>query len=108
MAGSSCRRKTIRDIGPDVVRFLQLLLQKIAGKILVIWDGASIQKCKVIKAFLKKGGSKRIQIERLPGYAPELNPQEGVWNLREASSNLRMFVVLICNRFDRNSLTFLR
>jgi len=67
--------------GPDVVRFLQLLLQKIAGKILVIWDGASIHKSKVIKEFLKKGGSQRIQIERLPAYAPELNPQEGVWNL---------------------------
>lgn len=67
--------------GPDVVRFLQLLLQKIEGKILVIWDGASIHKSKFIKAFLKKGGSKRIQIEHLPAYAPELNPQEGVWNL---------------------------
>ena len=31
--------------------------------------------------FLAKGGAKRIRIERLPGYAPELNPQEGVWNL---------------------------
>ena len=67
--------------GPDVVRFLQLLLREIEGKILVIWDGASIHKSKVIKEFLKKGGAKRIQIERLPAYAPELNPQEGVWNL---------------------------
>ncbi len=23
----------------------------------------------------------RVHLERLPGYAPELNPQEGVWNL---------------------------
>jgi transposase len=67
--------------GPDVVRFLQLLLREIPGKILVIWDGASIHKSKVIKDFLKKGRAKRIQIERLPAYAPELNPQEGVWNL---------------------------
>jgi transposase len=67
--------------GPDVVRFLQLLLREIPGKILVIWDGASIHKSLVIKDFLKKGGAKRIQIERLPAYAPELNPQEGVWNL---------------------------
>jgi len=67
--------------GPDVVRFLQLLLQKIPGKIMVIWDGASIHRCQVIKDFLAKGGAKRIHLERLPGYAPELNPQEGVWNL---------------------------
>jgi transposase len=67
--------------GPDVVRFLQLLLREIAGNILVIWDGASIHRCQAIKDFLAKGGAKRIRLERLPGYAPELNPQEGVWNL---------------------------
>lgn len=67
--------------GPDVVRFLQLLLREVAGKILVIWDGASIHRGQAVKDFLKKGGAKRIHIERLPGYAPELNPQEGVWNL---------------------------
>lgn len=67
--------------GPDVVRFLQLLLREIPGKLLVIWDGATIHRCQAIKDFLSKGGAKRIHLERLPGYAPELNPQEGVWNL---------------------------
>ena len=69
------------DIGPDVVRFLQLLLREIPGDLLVIWDGASIHRSQPIKDFLTKGGAKRIHLERLPGYAPELNPQEGVWNL---------------------------
>ncbi len=27
-----------------------------------------------------EGGAKRIQLESLPGYAPELNPDEGIWN----------------------------
>jgi transposase len=67
--------------GPDVVRFLQLLLREIAGNLLVIWDGASIHRSQPVKDFLIKGGAKRIHLERLPGYAPELNPQEGVWNL---------------------------
>ncbi len=67
--------------GPDVVRFLQGLLRKIPGKLLIIWDGATIHRCQVIKNFLTQGGAKRIHLERLPGYAPELNPQEGVWNL---------------------------
>jgi transposase len=67
--------------GPDVVRFLQRLLRKIPGKLLIIWDGASIHRSQVVKEFLTKGGAKRIHLERLPGYAPELNPQEGVWNL---------------------------
>ena len=67
--------------GPDVVHFLRLLLREIPGKLLIIWDGASIHRCQAIKDFLAKGGAKRIHLERLPGYAPELNPQEGVWNL---------------------------
>ncbi len=65
----------------DVVRFLRLLLRKISGKLLVIWDGAPIHRARVIKDFLKRGAAKRLHLERLPGYAPDLNPQEGVWNL---------------------------
>jgi len=65
----------------DVVAFLRLLLRKIPGKLLVIWDGASIHRAKVIKAFLAAGAARRLHLERLPGYAPDLNPQEGVWNL---------------------------
>jgi transposase len=65
----------------DVVRFLRLLMRRISGKLLVIWDGAPIHRAKVIKDFLKRGAAKRLHLERLPGYAPELNPQEGVWNL---------------------------
>jgi transposase len=67
--------------GPDVIRFLQLLLREIRGKILVIWDGASIHRCEAIKNFTSKGGAHRLHLERLPAYAPELNPQEGIWNL---------------------------
>ena len=67
--------------GPDVVRFLQVLTREIPGKLLVIWDGAPIHRCQAVKDYLAKGGAKRIHLERLPAYAPELNPQEGVWNL---------------------------
>lgn len=67
--------------GPDVVRFLQLLTREIPGKLLVIWDGAPIHRSRVVKDFLRKGGAKRIHLEQLPAYAPELNPQEEVWNL---------------------------
>jgi hypothetical protein len=53
----------------DVVRFLHLLLRKISGKLLVIWDGSPIHRAKEIKAFLKRGAAKRLYLERLPGYA---------------------------------------
>ena len=66
--------------GPDVVWFLKHALRQIPGKLLVIWDGSPIHRSKVVKEFLKSGGaSSRLQLERLPGYAPELNPDEGIW-----------------------------
>ena len=65
----------------DVVRFLRLLLRKLPGKLLVIWDGSPIHRSQTIKDFLARGAAKRMHLERLPGYAPELNPQEGIWNL---------------------------
>jgi transposase len=65
---------------PDVVRFLRVLLRKIRGKVLVIWDGAPIHRGQPIKDFLRRGAAKRLHLEQLPGYAPELNPDEGIWN----------------------------
>lgn len=65
----------------DVVRFLRMLLRKIAGPLLVIWDGSPIHRAEVVKQFLSSPMGKQVHLERLPGYAPELNPQEQVWNL---------------------------
>ena len=65
--------------GPDVVRFLRHALRQIPGKLLVIWDGSSIHRSRVVKEFLKGGAASRLKLEQLPGYAPELNPDEGVW-----------------------------
>jgi transposase len=65
----------------DVVRFLRLLLRKIPGKLLVIWDGSPIHRAQVVKDLLARGAAKRMHLERLPGYAPDLNPEEGIWNL---------------------------
>jgi transposase len=33
-----------------------------------------------IKDFLRRGAAQRLHLEHLPGYAPDLNPAEGVWN----------------------------
>ena len=66
--------------GPDIVAFLQQRLRQIPGKLLVIWDGASIHRCQAVKDFLAHGAAKRLHLARLPAYAPDLNPDEGVWN----------------------------
>ena len=65
--------------GPDAIRFLEQLLAQIPGKLLVIWDGAPIHRSRAVKEWLAQGAVSRIQLEQLPGYAPELNPDEGVW-----------------------------
>lgn len=64
----------------DVVRFLCHLHRHIRGKVLVLWDGAPIHRSRVIKEFLADGAAAWLQLEPLPAYAPELNPDEGVWH----------------------------
>ena len=67
--------------GPAIVAFLRQLLRQVRGKLLVIWDGALIHRCRAVKDFLTGGAAARLRLEQLPGYAPELNADEGVWNL---------------------------
>lgn len=63
----------------DVVAFLEHLLREVPGRIVIIWDGAPIHRSQVIKEFLAHGAAQRVHVERLPAYAPELNPGEGLW-----------------------------
>ena len=65
--------------GAQSVRFLQHLQRYIAKRLLVIWDGSPIHRSKVVKTYLAQGGASAIHLERLPPYAPELNPDEAVW-----------------------------
>lgn len=67
--------------GPAVVAFLRQLLRQVRGKLLVVWDGAPIHHCHPVKHFLAAAATRRLHLERLPGYAPDLNAGEGVWNL---------------------------
>jgi transposase len=63
----------------DVVAFLEHLLREVPGRIVIIWDGAPIHRSHTIREFLTNGASQRLHLERLPAYAPELNPGEGLW-----------------------------
>jgi len=65
--------------GVEVVRFLKHLERCLPGPVIVIWDGAPIHWNRAVKAFLAAGHAARIELVSLPGYAPELNPNEGVW-----------------------------
>ena len=63
----------------DVVAFLEHLLREVPGRMIIIWDGAPIHRSQGIKTFLANGAAQRMHLERLPAYAPELNPGEGLW-----------------------------
>jgi transposase len=62
----------------DVVAFLRQLKQQLGGPFTVIWDGSNTHsRSRLVRAYLAKHPA--IVAETLPGYAPDLNPDEGVW-----------------------------
>jgi transposase len=63
----------------EVVAFLEHLRREVSGRMVLIWDGAPIHRSHVIQEFLANGAAQRLHLERLPAYAPELNPGEGRW-----------------------------
>ena len=66
--------------GADIVRFLRQVLRQVPGKLLIIWDGAPIHRGQAVQRFLGTKAGRRIWLERLPSYAPELNAAEGIWH----------------------------
>lgn len=65
--------------GVDSIHFLKHLHSQTDRNLLVIWDGSPIHRSKEVKMFLANGAAKQIHLERLPAYAPDLNPDEGTW-----------------------------
>jgi transposase len=63
----------------DIVEFLRMLKATLRGPLTVLWDQHGIhRKAGVVQAYLAK--HPEIVAEDFPGYAPELNPDEQVWN----------------------------
>lgn len=63
---------------PQVIEFLEVLLRHLPGQLLVIWDGAPIHRSALVRDFVTATDG-RLVVERLPAYAPELNPVEYLW-----------------------------
>lgn len=63
----------------DVVRFLQLLKRHIPRPLTIVWDRSNTHdRAIVVREHLSR--HPEIVTEKFPGYAPELNPDEGVWS----------------------------
>jgi transposase len=65
--------------GLDTVDFLFHLLRIIGGPLLVVWDNSPIHRRQEVKDFLATRGGRRVHLEPLPPYAPQLNPIEWLW-----------------------------
>lgn len=84
--------------GPQVAEFLRHLLRQIPGKVMVIWDRASIHRSQEVKDLLRTRTGKRLWLEQLPVAAPELNPTEGVWMLlKDELKNLACLDLSVLN-----------
>jgi transposase len=64
--------------GEDTVAFLAQLRDRLRGPMTILWDQSKIhERSSVVKAYLAK--HPEIVTEDFPGYAPDANPDEGVW-----------------------------
>lgn len=72
-----------------VVAFLRDLLKHLRRKVVVVWDRGGNHKGPIIRKFL--GKNRRLLLEMLPPWAPELNPVEPIWSWLK-SSELANFV----------------
>jgi transposase len=62
----------------DVVEFLEQLRRRLPRGFTVLWDGSTIhRKSRLVDEYVWQ--HPEIRTERLPAYAPEINPDELVW-----------------------------
>lgn len=67
--------------GVESVQFLRHIQHQVGVNLLAIWDGSPIHRSTMVKSFLADRRASTIHLEQLPPYAPDLNPDEGVWHL---------------------------
>lgn len=77
-------KKNIR--AAQVIRFLRHLLRHLRGPIVLLWDRGQQHRAGAVARFLQT--RPRLHTYFLPAYAPELNPDELVWNhMKRAMAN---------------------
>ena len=63
-----------------LIGFLKALKRQLRGqKIILVWDGLPGHKSRIMNEYLLTQHS-WLTVERLPGYAPDLNPVETLWS----------------------------
>jgi transposase len=59
--------------------FLEKLMREVPERMIVIWDGGNMHKGDPIREVVGRF-QPRLHLERLPPYAPKINPVEQVWS----------------------------
>lgn len=63
-----------------IIRYLKELKKHIHGrKLLLFWDGLPVHRSVKVKNYTKTQNH-WLRLERIPAYAPELNPIEYLWS----------------------------
>lgn len=63
----------------SIVAFIDVLRKEIAGPVVLLWDGLPAHRSLVVKDHIE-AQKDWLTAERLPAYAPELNPVEYLWS----------------------------
>lgn len=64
---------------PDLIGGLRYFRTHIGAPLLIVWDHLSTHRARDVRDFLARHAAD-FQVEWLPGYAPELNPEESCNN----------------------------
>src|SRR4030042_4656646 len=64
--------------GEEVAAFFRHLLHQVRGDLIVLLDNGTIHRGDPVQELLAR--TRRLHLVPFPAYAPELNPDEGVWN----------------------------
>jgi transposase len=63
----------------EVCAFVRELLRHLRGPVVLVWDRGTIHQGDAIRALCRE--FPRLHLYYFPGYAPQLNPDEGVWRI---------------------------
>jgi hypothetical protein len=61
-----------------VTAFVEAMLKDVGGRFVVVWDGGNMHKGEPIDALASQFAD-RLSLERLPPFAPTLDPVEPLW-----------------------------
>src|SRR3990172_3927203 len=98
--------------GDEVVLFLRHLLRQIPGHLVVLLDNGKTHRGDSVEELLAH--TSRLHLEPFPPYAPELNPDEGVWhhlkstlaNSRPPNQTPRLGVFFVGKKSKETSFSF--